>query len=147
MITRAPSLLIVEDSNEDFVAMERFLLRSPRMIPIERCINGEQALAFLFQAGEYIYYPHPAMIILDLNLPGTNGWELLRFIKEDANLKHIPVIVFTTSNNPEDIKRCHEYGVANYIVKPIDYNQLKKNMQMLIDFWFEVKATSQPRNV
>jgi len=80
MIPKPCSLLIVEDSNEDFAAMERFLRRSPRVIPIERCTNGEQALAFLFQTGSYVGYSHPSMIILDLNLPGTNGWEVLRRI-------------------------------------------------------------------
>jgi len=145
MIPKPCSLLIVEDSNEDFAAMERFLRRSPRVIPIERCTNGEQALAFLFQTGSYVGYSHPSMIILDLNLPGTNGWEVLRRIKENPSLKDIPIVIFTTSNNPKDAQECYEYDVKKYIIKPIDYAQLKQNMQMLIDFWFEATATSPER--
>lgn len=143
MSAKLGSLLIVEDSNEDFTAMERFLRRSSSSIPIERCTDGDQALAFLFQRGNYMGYPYPSMIILDLNLPGTNGLEVLHFIKNDTRLERIPVVVFTTSNNPNDRQECCQYGVKKYIIKPIDYGQLKQNMQLLIDLWFEIITVSK----
>lgn len=136
-----PPLLIVEDSNEDFEALQRFLQRSPMTIPIQRCVNGEQALAFLFRTGSYVEResaPRPGLIVLDLNLPGTDGREVLRRIKQDAHLKTIPVVVFTTSNNPKDIGDCYQYGVNSYIVKPINFAQLKRDVQMLVEYWFEV---------
>ena len=140
-IHQTPVLLIVEDSNEDFEALQRFLRRSSVAIAIQRCINGEQALAFLYRTGNYVdrqSAPRPGLIVLDLNLPGTDGREVLRRIKQDDNLKMIPVVVFTTSNNPKDIEVCYQYGANSYIVKPINFAQLKRDIQMLVEYWFEV---------
>ncbi|WP_341730683.1 response regulator [Microcoleus sp. EPA2] len=135
------SLLVVEDSNEDFEALKRFLMRSPIAPNVVRCMNGEQALAFLYRTGSYVdrkIAPRPGLIVLDLNLPGIDGREVLCQIKQDAKLKTIPIVVFTTSNNPKDIQECYQYGANSYIVKPIDFAQLKRDVQMLVDYWFEV---------
>ncbi len=140
-MTQTPPLLVVEDSHEDFEVLQRFLRRSPLTIPIQRCVNGEQALAFLNRTEPYTNpqeFPRPSLILLDLNLPKTDGREVLRLVKQDESLKKIPVIVFTTSNNPKDIEACYQYGVNSYIVKPIDFEQLKRNIQMLVEYWFEV---------
>ena len=140
-VRATPPLLIVEDSNEDFEAIQRFLQRSSLPIPIQRCVNGEQALAFLYRTGAYLSRqaePDPSLILLDLNLPGTDGREVLRRIKQDEQLKTIPVVVFTTSNNPKDIAECYRYGVNSYIVKPIDFEKLKRGIQTLVDYWFQV---------
>jgi CheY-like chemotaxis protein len=140
-VTQPPPMLVVEDSNEDFEALQRFLRRSPLTIPVQRCVNGEQALAFLYRTGPYsspVAAPRPGLILLDLNLPKTDGREVLRRIKQDDNLKKIPVVVFTTSNNPKDIEVCYQYGANSYIVKPIDFTQLKRNIGSLVEYWFEV---------
>ncbi|WNZ22202.1 response regulator [Leptolyngbya sp. NK1-12] len=140
-VRQLPPMLIVEDSNEDFEALQRFLRRSPLAVPIQRCTNGEQALAFLYRTGKYVdreSAPRPGLIVLDLNLPRTDGREVLRRIKQDEGLKTIPVVVFTTSDNPKDIEDCYRYGVNSYIVKPIDFTQLKRDIQMLVDYWFEI---------
>lgn len=140
-VRQVSPLLVVEDSNEDFEVLQRFLRRSSIPIPIQRCANGEQALAFLYRTGSYQdreSSPRPGLILLDLNLPGIDGREVLRRIKQDDSLKTIPVVVFTTSNNPKDIGYCYQYGVNSYILKPIDFAQLKRDIQILIDYWFEV---------
>lgn len=136
-----PPLLVVEDSNEDFEALQRLLGRSSLTIPIQRCVNGEQALAFLYRTGAYENRqrsPRPSLIVLDLNLPGTDGREVLRRIKQNETLKKIPIVVFTTSNHPQDIEDCYQYGVNSYIVKPINFAQLKRDIQTIVDYWFEV---------
>jgi CheY-like chemotaxis protein len=140
-IQQTPPLLVVEDSNEDFEALKRLLGRSPLTIPIQRCVNGEQALAFLYRTGSYKDRQRslrPGLIVLDLNLPGTDGREVLRRVKQDETLKKIPIVVFTTSNNPQDIEDCYQYGVNSYIVKPINFAQLKRDIQTIVDYWFEV---------
>lgn len=76
--------------------------------------------------------------VLDLNLPRIDGREVLRQIKQDPNLKQILIVVFTTSNNPKDIEECYHYKVNTYIVKPIDFAQLKRDIQTLMEYWFEV---------
>lgn len=133
-------MLVVEDSDEDFEAIQRFVRRSPVTIPVQRCVNGEQALALLSQAvlADDPEGSSPALIVLDLNLPGTDGRDILRQIKQDATLKEIPIVVFTTSSNPKDMQDCYGLGISRYIVKPIDYEQLKRDIQSLIDFWVEI---------
>lgn len=138
-------LLIVEDSNEDYEVLRGFVQQSPTNLSIQRCKNGDQALAFLYRTGDYMTCesaPRPGLIVLDLNLPGTDGREVLRRIKQDENLKSIPVVVFTTSDNPKDVADCYQYGVNSYIVKPINFAQLKRNIQILVDYWFEVTLLS-----
>ncbi|MBD2163370.1 response regulator [Calothrix membranacea FACHB-236] len=138
---QTPLMLIVEDSNEDFETIDRLIKRSRFFVPIHRCINGDQALAFLYRTGKYTNpetAPRPGMILLDLNLPGTDGREVLHRIKQDGNLKTIPVVVFTTSNNPKDIEDCYKYGVNSYIVKPINFAKLKLDVQMLVDYWLDL---------
>ena len=139
-IEKPPILLVIEDSNEDFEAFQRYVERSPLTIPIYRCVDGDEALAFLYRTGRYAdpqSAPRPGLILLDLNLPGTDGREVLRKIKQDETLKLVPVVVFTTSNNPKDIEACYRWGVNSYIVKPMDFNRLKHSIQILIDYWFD----------
>jgi CheY-like chemotaxis protein len=139
-IERPLLLLIIEDSNEDFEAFQRYARRSVRTIPIYRCVDGDDALAFLYRTGRYTdpqSAPRPGLILLDLNLPGTDGREVLRKIKQDEILKLVPVVIFTTSNNPRDIEACYRQGVNSYIVKLMDFTRLKHNIQILIDYWFD----------
>ncbi|MGF1512417.1 MAG: response regulator [Elainellaceae cyanobacterium] len=139
-LSAAAPLLIVEDSNEDFETVRRLLNKSAAQIPIRRCVNGEQALAFLYRTGSYQDgdAPRPGIIMLDLNLPRTDGRQVLHQIKQDKDLKTIPVVVFTTSNNPKDVEDCYRYGVNSYIVKPINFAQLKEDIQMLVRYWFTI---------
>jgi len=136
---RPPLLLVIEDSNEDFEALQRYIHRSPLTIPIYRCIDGDEALTFLYHTGRYAdprSAPRPGLILLDLNLPGTDGREILRQIKQDENLKSIPVVIFTTSNNPKDIAACYRQGANSYIIKPMDFSRLRQSITTLIDYWF-----------
>jgi CheY-like chemotaxis protein len=140
-------MLVVEDSDEDFEAIQRFVRRSPVTIPVQRCVNGEQALALLSRTVRTDgpdADQAPALVVLDLNLPGTDGRDILRQIKQDAALKEIPIVVFTTSSNPKDMQDCYGLGVSRYIVKPIDYEQLKRDIQSLIDYWVEI--TNHPES-
>ncbi|MCU0548801.1 MAG: response regulator [Leptolyngbya sp. Prado105] len=133
------SLLIIEDSDEDFAAFERIARRSSVQNPIYRCSDGDEALAFLRQIGEYAnpdIAPRPSIILLDLNLPGTDGRDVLKQIKQDAALKAIPIVVFTTSSNPKDVDTCYQHGVNGYLIKPIDVVQLKQTVRLFFEYWF-----------
>jgi CheY-like chemotaxis protein len=141
-----PSLLIIEDSDEDFEALSRIInLVSTLALVIHRCIDGDDALDFLDRVGKYSDLgdrSHPDLIILDLNLPGTDGREILATIKQSKTLKTIPVIVFSTSSNPKDIEACYQSGANSYMLKPMNINLLKDSVCMMIDYWF--KATVLP---
>jgi CheY-like chemotaxis protein len=140
-------LLMIEDSDEDFEAFRRIIRQLPIAKQVYRCTTGDEALDFLYQTGEYANsarVPRPGVVLLDLNLPGTDGREVLGQIKQDNTLKSIPVVVFTTSSNPRDIEACYQYGVNGYIIKPIDVNELRRAIQVFIDYWFEVSTLPDP---
>jgi CheY-like chemotaxis protein len=140
-------LLIVEDSDEDFEAFLRIISEQSLSNPVYRCLDGQEALNFLYHQEEYTdptLSPRPVLIILDLNLPGTDGRDLLVEIKQDNDLKSIPVVVFSSSSNPKDINDCYQYGVNGYIVKPMDTNYLRKLIQILLNYWFKAVVLPTP---
>lgn len=146
VISQTKPLLIIEDSDEDFAAFERVVCKSP-LFQIYRCTDGDDALDFLRQAGNYTDItnaPRPGMILLDLNLPGTDGRQVLEEIKQDRLLKMIPVVVFTTSDNPRDVAGCYQCGANGYVVKPIDLKKLTKTVQVMVDYWFEANTLPNP---
>lgn len=140
-------LLVIEDSDEDFAAFERISNKLSLFQKVHRCTNGDDALDFLHQQGDYtnsVNAPRPGMILLDLNLPGTDGREVLEEIKQDVLLKMIPVVVFTTSDNPRDVASCYQYGASGYVVKPIDLKKLTITVQTIADYWFKANILPRP---
>jgi CheY-like chemotaxis protein len=136
-------LLVIEDSDEDFAAFERIIRKLSLFQRVYRCTSGDDALDFLRKVGNYtgsVDAPRPSMILLDLNLPGTDGREVLEEIKQDSLLKKIPVVIFTTSDNPRDIDVCYQNGANGYIVKPIDVKKLAKTVQVIVEYWFEANT-------
>ena len=134
-------ILIVEDSDTDYEATLRAFKNSKMANPVNRCEDGEEALDYLFRRNGYSDEkdsPRPQLIMLDLNLPGTDGREVLQEIKKDPELKKIPVIVLTTSSDSMDINKCYEAGANSYIVKPVNLSGFFEAIQKLKDFWFEV---------
>lgn len=135
------SLLIIEDSDEDFTALVRVINQADISHPIYRCEDGEEALDFLYHEGEYAdkaLSPRPSLIVLDLNLPGTDGREVLATVKQDSKLKKIPIVIFSTSSNSKDVDACYSQGVTGYIVKPMSTQRLNKLVQTFLDYWFKV---------
>ncbi len=136
-----PNLLIVEDSDEDFTTLIRAINRvSIQEITIHRCIDGDDARDFLNLAGKYSSIQdllRPNLIILDLNLPGTDGREVLASIKHAENLKTIPVVILSTSSNPKDIARCYRSGANSYMVKPMKFDNLRDSIRIMLDYWFK----------
>ena len=147
MSTPNQPILLVEDSPEDFEATRRALQKSGLRNPVYRCADGDEALDFLHRRGVFAdpaTSPRPGIILLDLNLPGTDGREVLSDIKQDERLKQIPVIVLTTSSDERDVDACYRAGANSYIQKPVDMDGFIKAIERLNDFWFEVVIL--PRN-
>jgi two-component system response regulator len=131
-------ILLVEDSPEDFETAERAFRRSGLKNPIIRCSDGDEALELLFRRGRFADAPRPGVVLLDLNLPGTDGREVLAEIKAAPQLKHIPVIVLTTSSDDRDVQACYQAGASSYIQKPVDLEGFMRAIERLNDYWFEV---------
>ena len=143
-------LLIIEDSDEDFTALTRTINKARIPNPVYRCEDGEEALNFLYHEGEYqdkSLAPRPSLIVLDLNLPGTDGREILAELKSDRNLQTIPIVIFSTSSNPKDIDACYRQGVSGYLVKPMNVQRLNQLVQTFLEYWFHaVELPSSKQN-
>ena len=132
-------LLIVEDSDEDFAALSRVIVKANIANPIYRCEDGESALEFLHHQGEYQderTSPRPSLVVLDLNLPGTDGREIITEIKQDEDLRTIPVVVLSTSSNPKDVDACYRHGISGYMIKPLGSDRLNKLVKTFLEYWF-----------
>lgn len=144
MITKLNEpLLVVEDSNEDFRMLQRLMRRLAVQNPIYRCTNGDEVLEFLYQEGNYQdanRAPRPSVILLDLNLPGIDGRDILERLKQDSSLRKIPIVVFTTSSNPKDIELCYQKGANGYLIKPINAQELQKTIQAFVNYWLEANT-------
>ena len=136
-------LLVVEDSDEDFAVLQRLMQRMAVQNPIYRCADGDEVFDFLDQAcnsPDLDTVPRPSIILLDLNLPGTDGRVVLEQLKHDGDLKEIPVVIFTTSSNPSDIEFCYQHGANGYLVKPVNSVELQRTVQAFVDYWLEVNT-------
>jgi CheY-like chemotaxis protein len=145
---RAPApdgapLLVVEDSDEDHAALLWALGKVGVGRPVRRCATGADLLAYLRREGPYAPgapgggdAPPPALILLDLNLGADDGREVLAELKADAALRHIPVVVWTTSAHPGDVAHCYEHGASGYATKPVDVTRLVDALRQVTSYWF-----------
>ncbi len=134
-------ILVVEDSPEDWLIMQRAFSKGNMNNTLIRVENGDDALDYLYHRGEYrdqARAPRPGIILLDLNLPGTDGREVLAEVKSDPNLRSIPVVVLTTSKDERDIEACYNQGASSYIPKPVDMKGFLTAITKLEDYWFEI---------
>lgn len=133
-------ILLIEDNPDDIKLTQRAFNKSKiaEKISIEVARNGNEALDFLFGKGAYIYRNTkvmPAVILLDLNLPRMNGFQVLERIRADKRTKLIPVIILTSSKEEQDIKKAYEIGANSYIRKPVDFKKFSDATQQLGLYW------------
>ncbi|RCJ20618.1 response regulator [Nostoc sp. ATCC 43529] len=141
---RPIEILLVEDSPSDANLTIKGFLNARIANNLHWVEDGESAMNYLLSQGEFADALRPDLILLDLNLPGMDGRELLTEIKSDPNLKSIPVVVITTSNNEQDILRSYNVSANCYVTKPIDVYQFIQVLQLIKDFWL-IAVTLPPR--
>ncbi len=129
------SFLLVEDDDDHAHLVIRGLEDNRVTNRIDHVKDGVEALDYLFQRGKYRDKARPDIILLDLKLPRINGHEVLRQIKEDKNLKIIPVIILTTSNAEPDRVQAYEEHANSYLVKPLDFTKFLKMTNDLKCYW------------
>jgi CheY-like chemotaxis protein len=131
-------ILLVEDNPGDVRLTQEVLRDGKVRNNMSVVMDGVDAISFLRQTGEYAGAPRPDIILLDLNLPKKDGREVLADIKADPDLKHIPVVVLTTSSAEQDIFRSYDLHANCYITKPVDLDQFIKVMRSIEDFWLTI---------
>ncbi len=130
------NVLLVEDNPAHSDLAIEALNDAKMHVDINVVDTGEKAMQFLYREGEYNNAARPDLVLLDLNLPGIDGREVLFRIKNDPNLKCLPVVILTTSNSENDILISYNCHANCYIKKPVSFEQFYKAIHQLSDFWF-----------
>lgn len=131
-------MLLVEDNPGD-VRLTQEALKEGRVVNHLSVVNnGMEAMDFLARRGKYANSPRPDLILLDLNLPGKDGGELLEEIKTDPELRRIPVMVLTTSTANKDMNKAYNLHANCYITKPVDLNEFVNVVRSIEHFWFHI---------
>jgi two-component system, chemotaxis family, response regulator Rcp1 len=135
---RLAEILLVEDSPED-VLLTREALRDARVANhLVHVSDGDEALQHLRREGKHAGATRPDLVLLDLNLPRKSGREVLCEVKEDPNLRRIPVVILTTSQAEEDVLKAYNCNANCYISKPVDLDQFIKVVRSIEDFWLTI---------
>ena len=137
-----PITIVLADDDSDDRQLAVDALKESRLANDLHSVNdGEELMDYLHHRGKYADAngsPRPMLILLDLNMPKKDGREALREIKEDPQLRQIPVVVLTTSQAEEDIFKSYDLGVNSFVSKPVTFDQLVKVMVSLKQYWFEI---------
>jgi two-component system response regulator len=132
------NILLVEDNPADVMLTEELLSESKVLVKMHLVNDGVEALAFLRKEEHFANANTPDLVLLDLNLPRVSGHDVLKQIKQDEDLKQIPIIVLTTSQAESDIREVYKEQAAAYITKPVDLNQFTKVVDAIEDFWLSI---------
>lgn len=134
MTSKLAQILLVEDNQDDYEATLRSLKKNHLLNPVHWCKTGQDALEYLQKKDA----KRPSLILLDLNMPGIDGRQVLQKIKGDENLKFIPVVILTTSADSKDVDQCYSLGASTYIQKPVSFEGLTEAVRTMKDYWFGV---------
>jgi len=129
----AASVLVVEDNDRDFEIIATTLLDAGFEHTVKQVGNGEECREHLRNDRQI-----PDLLILDLNLPGLDGRDLLTEIKADPRLQLLPVVVMTTSSNPRDAAFCYRFGVSSYHIKPLKLSEFRHVVRTIGEFWLRI---------
>ena len=133
-------ILLVEDNEGDILLTLDAFEESKIKTDISVARNGQEAIDFLFNRVAFLEAKKPDLILLDINLPIYNGHEVLNKIKNDNNLKKIPVIMLTTSGYSNDINQAYENNCNSYVKKPLDMNEFLEAILKIENFWLEIST-------
>ena len=131
-------ILLVDDDPGDTELTQEMLAESKVKLDLFTVEDGVYALEFLRKEGEFSDVPTPDLILLDLNMPRKDGRETLEEIKQDPDLRHIPVVVLTTSDSSLDVVKSYATGASCYVKKPVDLGEFQKVVGAIENFWFTI---------
>ncbi|WP_026838131.1 response regulator [Gillisia sp. JM1] len=129
------NILLIEDNEGDILLTKEALLEGDILKELQVVKDGWEALLYLEKKDKYSTAITPDLILLDINLPKMNGYEVLKEIKSNSNINHIPVIMLSTSSSSIDINQCYKNQANCYITKPVDANDFSKVISLIETFW------------
>jgi two-component system, chemotaxis family, response regulator Rcp1 len=135
---QAFDILVCEDNLGDVYIITNALQESKIAYNLHHVANGEAAMAYLQQKGDYQAVSRPDLVLLDLNLPKKPGFEVLEEIKSDPQLKAIPVIIFTSSKAEQDILKCYQLYASCFVTKPFDFEEFVGAIKKIENFWLNL---------
>ncbi|MEW5727888.1 MAG: response regulator [Pseudomonadota bacterium] len=140
---RAPKttfdILLVEDDLGDAGLVRIAVRKGPHQVNLHHVKDGDEAMAFLRRAGAgFVQAPRPDLMLLDLNLPGRSGHEILEEVKADTQLRKIPVVVLSTSEAERDVMRAYQAGANSFVSKPMDVEDFTRAIHSIENYWFDV---------
>lgn len=132
------TILLAEDDENDVVLIQRALQKSFTNTPVYVVRNGQEAIDYLSGTGEYAdrtKYPFPELVITDLKMPKLSGFEFLQWVKLHPDMRVIPTIVLSSSNQEMDVVRAYDLGANTFMVKPSDFNALGQMVKLIKEYW------------
>jgi CheY-like chemotaxis protein len=145
---RQAPVLMVDDDPEDALLVKEAWKVTRFVNELRTLENGEELMDYLRRRGAYSNpadSPRPGLILLDLNMPRKNGFEALQEIKADPGLRHIPVVVLTSSHDEPDVLRVYDLGASGFISKPVTFDAFAETMKVLVRYWFEIVELPRER--
>jgi CheY-like chemotaxis protein len=143
-LSRPPEVLLVEDNPDDIALIRRGFKRGAGAVNLAVLSDGKEVLAFLRRQGPYAAARAPDLILLDLNLPGKDGREVLAELKLDPALKQIPVVVLTSSEAEQDVVGSYRCQANCYVTKPVDLDQFLSAIRAIREFWLTLATLPPP---
>lgn len=137
-MSEAKPILLVEDNPDDQILISRAFAKARLANPLQIVADGDAAVAYLGGEGEFadrMIHPAPALVILDIKLPRRSGLEVLAWIRQQATIGRIPVVMLTSSRESEDVRRAYELGANSYLVKPVAFEGLMEMVRQLGVYW------------
>ena len=140
-------VLVIEDHPDDILILRRAFSKAAPDVPLQFAQSGTEAMAYLKGSERYAdrtVYPLPTLLLIDLKLPGIDGFDIIHWVRNESGLRDIPIVVLTSSSHPGDVSRARELGANAYHVKPNDANALVGMVEGLSLYWSDKRIESWP---
>lgn len=130
------AILMIDDDREDFILVKEALESKRLKVDLYWAEDGDEAMNFLYRREGYASAPTPNLILLDLNMPGKNGFDVLKELKADRDLRKIPVVILTSSKDQKTVAQGYNIGASSFMLKPLTFDEMATAMNSLCEYWF-----------
>jgi CheY-like chemotaxis protein len=147
MMLEEQYILLVEDDPNDVLLIKRAFQKAGLGHVLKAVSDGDQAIEYLSGGGAYSdreKYPLPFLVLLDLKMPGTDGFEVLKWVRAETQLRRLLVVVLTSSNLQADVDRAYELGANSYLVKPVEFTEMVNLVHRFEVYWTEINRIPTP---